>query len=180
MFGELTRMKISRRPPTGIWSFVWRCLVFLVIACALLVLLCAAALGTSVAQALYLMLGQITHMVLHYPAWAWFLFGVLLVAGTRLWGIIGAALMFYPISSVVYQLDVSIIAGTGADTADLIFALGYFHRLTILAVVFLSFIVIPTIIWRKKELNLSLMQGCFSFRFGANKIRNPKELACVS
>jgi hypothetical protein len=172
MLGELTRMKIPKRPPTGIWLLVLRYMVCLVIAFALLVLLCAGALGTSVEQALYMTLGQTAQMVIYYPIWAWFLFVVLLVAGTCLWGIIGAALTFYLISSITYKLDVSIIASSGADTADLIFALGYFYRLGILAVAFLFLIVIPTIIWRKTKLNLSVMQGCFCFRFRAKMTRS--------
>jgi hypothetical protein len=170
--GRIHAMKISKRPPAGIWLLVWHWMIFLVIACVLLVLLCAATLGTSVEQALYMTLGQTAHMVILYPTWAWFLFVVLLVAGTRLWGIIGAALMFYPISSIAYKLDVSIIASTGADTADLIFALGYLYRLGILAVAFLFFVVIPTIVWRKTKLNLSVMQGCFCFMLRAKMTRN--------
>ena len=166
-------MKIPHAQPAGVGSMVVRCIAFIVAASALLVSLCAAALGTSLEQAFFLTLGQIAHMAIHYPLWAWFLFLALLVAGTRVWGLIGAALMFYPISSIVYRFDVRIIAATGADTSDLIFALGHFHRLVMLAAGFLLFVVIPTLIWRRKKLNLDLTHACFWFRLG--KARRPED-----
>lgn len=71
---------------------IGRCIVFSVAASVLLVSLCAAALGTSLEQAFFPTLGQIAHMAIYYPVWAWLLFLALLVAGTRVWGLIGAVL----------------------------------------------------------------------------------------
>jgi hypothetical protein len=155
-------MKIPQPPAT--WSPVWRCILLLPVSAAFLVLFTAAALGTGVEQAFLLTLGQVGHMAVHYPLWAWLVIVVLLAVGTRFWGLVGAVLMYYPISSIVYRLDVGIIAATGADTGDLIFALGCFHRMAILVVAFFWLVVLPTIIWRRRKLNLSVSQGCFCFR----------------
>ena len=133
--------------PKPTWSPVWRWILLPAFSFALLVLFIAAALGTGVEGAFFMTLGQVGHMAVHYPLWVWLLFAALLLVATRLWGLIGALLMYYPISSIAQRLDVRAIAPTGADTADIIFALGCLHRMTILVVVFFWLIVLPTIKW---------------------------------
>ena len=104
-----------------------------------------------------------------YPFWVWLMILSLLLLGARLWGIIGAVLVSIPISLLVHKLDVGIIGSNPeADTSDIIFALGYFLRLMILAVASLLLVILPTIMWRKKQLHLSLVQALFCFRLKAN------------
>src|SRR5262249_50681232 len=82
----------------------------------------------SIAEMIFETLGQIFHMVMNYPIWVWMLFACVLLAGTRLWGLIGAMFAWLLIGWVVHRLDVSIIGRTGADTADIVFALGSLYR----------------------------------------------------
>jgi hypothetical protein len=161
--------------PKPNWSRAWKWILLPPISFVVLVLLIAAALGTGVEGVFFMTLGQVGHMAVHYPLWAWLLFAALLLVATRLWGLIGALLMYYPISATAQRLDVHAIAPTGADTADIIFALGCLHRMTILVVVFFWLIVLPTIRWRQSKLNLSFAQACFYFRIKSPRFRGPHQ-----
>ena len=152
-------MKIHK--PAMKWSPAWRWILLPPLSFALLVLFWAGALGSGIESAFFMTLEQIGHMVVHYPVWAWLLFAALLVGAVRLWGIIGALLMYFPVSAITHRLDVGIIGATGADTADLIFALGCFFRMTILIVAFFWLLVLPTILWRKRKLDLTPVQAWF-------------------
>jgi len=96
--------------PDLIWSPAWKWILLPPVSFAVLVLFIAAFLGTGVEGAFFMTLGQIGHMVVHYPLWAWLLFAALLLVATRFWGLIGALLMYYPISRTAEWLDVRAIA----------------------------------------------------------------------
>src|SRR5262245_60728070 len=152
-------MKIHK--PAMKWSPALRWILLPPLSFVLLVLFWAAALGSGVESAFFMTLEQTGHMVIHYPLWAWLLIASLLLLAVRVWGIIGALLMYLPVFAITHRLDVGIIGATGADTADLIFALGCFFRMTILIVAFFWLLVLPTSLWRKRKLDLTPVQAWF-------------------